>query len=589
MQTGSRFQELAHALPEEERRQLYQRIMSSLGLGTENEKRDTIVPTAIHADQRREIVEREISGLGLWGRVRLWLRSWLTGKARQDAFIDLKLLTLRRHLVHAGVCPKASATELVSQEFGQRLYELFRAAAPVASLFEDLWDSREMLRNVIQLVLERRVPQAKTELNDFMTDDEMKDIYVVGRSKTEIRNHLLERLEAYIARIHEGVFTEIAAGITPLYHMKGLALFDYVQLLALFGYDSMQDPGDEPPDLSHVRSSEIIDQLEELYYAFYTWQRLEGKIRVHRELLEYYLRARQTALADESSDERNLPARLQTIEHDLRGLNDAASLFYHQNPLAEVIKYHHADPYYRLVVYVPRINLKDFYYNALRVALLEQVDQRFDVVREGAIDVMIEETFGHHPPDFPNFRSGGASAVSKLGLPTFRHVRSLNILYNYIQIIYRRVFRQQLPQIHRTISSRNRDLSNELSYYTAALEDVADKITAFDETFSPENDDGKTFYRLRYSLEKDLTQQRIYRSIVTQRDRQSRALIEKGLECLQGLLTVCAKLRTMQDALKEDDSEHAATVQALIERYSSSLERVTKLVRLILSAEENPG
>ncbi|TVR33512.1 MAG: hypothetical protein EA404_04635 [Spirochaetaceae bacterium] len=585
----STFHELAYALPEEERRELYRRIMSSLGLGKDNEQRDTIVPTQIHPEQRRDIIEREIGDLGLWGRLRLWLRSWLTGKPRQDAFVDLKLLSIRKQLLSAEVCPRASATELIAAEFGRRLFVLFQAAAPVASVFEDMWQSQEMLRNVIQLVLEHRIPQAKTSLMNFMTDEEMKEIYVVGRSKTEIRNHLLERLDAYIGRIHHGVFDEIAAGVTPLYYMKGLALFDYVQLLAVFGYNAGDSPAAEVPELYDVRATDIIEQLEELYYAFYTWQRLEGRIRVHREFLDYYLRAQQAMFSDDAPNDAEIRTQAEAIEQDIRGLHEAAAVFIKHNPLADMIKYHHADPYYRFVVYVPKINLKDFYYNALRVLLLEQIDQRFEVVREGAIEVLIDETFGHHPPDFPNFRSGGASAVNRLGLPTFRHVRSLNILYNYIQIIYRRVFRQQLTLIHRTISSRHRDLSNELSFYAAGLEDVAGKITAFDETFSPDSDEGKSFYRVRHTMEKDLSQQRVYRSIVMQRDRQSRLLVEKGLEHLQGMLAVLSKLRTLQGGLKADDGEASAAAQALIERYASSLERITKLVRLILSAEENPG
>ena len=590
MPHSSTFHELAHALPEEERRELYRRIMSSLGLGKNNEQRDTIVPTQIHPEQRRDIIEREVNDLGVLGRLRLWFRSWLTGKPRQEAFVDLKLLSIRKQLLSAEVCPKASATEFVAAEFGRRLFALFQAAAPVASVFEDMWQSQEMLRNVIQLVLERRIPQAKTAVTDFMTDEEMKEIYVVGRSKTEIRNHLLERLDSYIGRIHQGVFDEIAAGVTPLYYMKGLALFDYAQLLAVFGYNAEDSAAAEIPELDDVRAADIIGQLEELYYAFYTWQRLEGRVRVHRELLEYYLRAQQATLSDDHPpDDAEIRTRAEAIEQDIRGLNEAATIFIKHNPLADMIKYYHADPYYRFVVYVPRINLKDFYYNALRVLLLGQIDQRFEVVREGAIEVLIDETFGHHPPDFPNFRSGGASAVNRLGLPTFRHVRSLNILYNYVQIIYRRVFRQQLALIHRAISNRHRDLANELSFYAAGLEDVADKITAFDETFSADSDEGKSFYRVRHTMEKDVSQQRVYRSIVMQRDRQSRLLVEKGLEQLQGMLAVLSRLRTLQGGLKEDDGDARAAAQALIERYASSLERSAKLVRLILSAEENPG
>lgn len=585
MQAGSTFHELAHALPDEERRELYHRIMASLGFSAGQQEAESVVPASIHSEQRYEIIRREINDLGLWGRLRLWLRSWLTGKAKEDAHVDIRLLNLRRHLLRAQICPRASSTHLLSTQFAERLFTLFQAAAPVTSLFNDIWESREMLRTVVQSVLEERITNVKKQLNDFITDDEMTDIYVVSRSRTEIRNHLLERLDAYIDRIHDGVFAEIAAGITPLYYMKGIALFDYVGLLATFGYDAGEDPPEDPPEFKAVRATEVVDQLEDLYYACYTWQRLEGKTRIHRELLEYYLQAKHASYSDEPLSAEHISHQVQTLEQDIRSLNDAAAAFVKQVPLTDIIRYHRDDPYYRVVVYMPKVNLKEFYYSALRIELLQQIDARFDNVHHSAIEQLIEETFGHHPPDFPNFRSGGGSTVSKLGLPTFRHVRSLNILFNYIQIVYRRVIRQRLTVIHRAVSGRNRDLSNELSFYTGGLEDVADKIIAFDESFSPESEEGKTFYRIRYSVEKDVTQQRIYRSMVAQRERQSRALLDKGLEYLQGMLTVMQKLRTLQSDLKDETGEQGVSAYTLVERYASSVERAIRLIRLIMAQE----
>ncbi len=585
MQAGSTFHELAHALPDDERRELYHRIMASLGFSAGRQEEDSVVPATIHSDQRYEIIRREISELGLWSRLRLSLRSWLTGKAREDAYVDIRLLKLRRSLVRARVCPRASSTHLLSVEFAERLFELFQSAAPVTSLFNDIWESSDMLRAVLQSVLEDRIPNAKKQLSDFITEEEMTDIYVVSRSRTEIRNHLLERLDAYLDRIHDGVFAEIAAGITPLYYMKGIALFSYAALLAAFGYDAGEDPPEDVPEFKAVRAAEVLDQLEELYYACYTLQRLEGKIRIHRELLEYYLQAKHAAYADEPPRAEQITQQVQALDQDIHSLNDAANTFVKQVPLADMIRYHREDPYYRLVVYMPKVNLKEFYYSALRIELLQQIDARFDTVHQSAIEQLIEETFGHHPPDFPNFRSGGGSTVSKLGLPTFRHVRSLNILYNYIQTVYRRVIRQRLTVIHRAVSGRNRDLSNELSFYTGGLEDVADKIAAFDESFSPESEEGKTFYRVRYSVEKDATQQRIYRSMVAQRERQSRALLDKGLEYLQGMLTVLQKLRTLQNELKDETGEQGVSAVTLVERYASSVERAIRLIRLIMTQE----
>ena len=535
MASSNTFRELAHALPDEERRELYRKIMVSLGFTRDDDESRALVRTEIHPDQRRDMISRELAALGPLGRLRLWLRSWLTGKIKEDALIEQKLRTLRKRMVRSEVCVSSSLSEMLSDSFAQRLFDMYLRAYPLVPLFSDLWKSKELLRTVVQSVLERRISGSKKRLGDFLSDEEMREIYVNSGSRTEIRNHLLERLDHYIASIHEGVFAEILAGLSPLYHLKNLALYDYPLLLSSFGMDVSAAPSVEPPAFSRCRAVTVLDQLEELYHALYLWHRLESKFAVHRELLEYYLQAEAADLSEEPVHEADVSRGTAGLERDIKALHDAAREFSANVPLADLIRYYREDPYHRLVVYTPRIHLKEFYYSALRVELLSEVDERFPSVRESAITTLIEETFGHQPPEFTHYRAGSPVVSGKGGLPTFRYVRSVNILYNFLQIIFRRVIRPAISSVQRSIPARSREISNELSFFSAGLEDLADKLHAFDESFSPDSDEGKTFFRVRYSMEKDATQQRIYRSIVAQRDKQARGMLDKGLEYLQGM------------------------------------------------------
>ncbi|TVR03793.1 MAG: hypothetical protein EA403_06180 [Spirochaetaceae bacterium] len=585
MASSSTFRELVHALPDEERKELYRKIMVSLGLTQNDDESRALIRTEIHPDQRRDIISREIAALGPWGRLRLWIRSWLTGKIKEDALVDQKLRTLRKRLVRSEVCVSSSQSELLSEQFAGRLYAMYCSAYPLVPLFSDLWKSKELLRTVVQSVLERRISGSKKRLGDFLSDEEMREIYVNSGSRTEIRNHLLERLDHYIASIHDGVFAEILAGLSPLYHLKNLALYDYALLLSSFGYDSSAAPGSEPPSFSRCRAVAVLDQLEELYHALYVWHRLESKFTIHRELLEYYVQAEPAELSEEPVQQSDLARSTAALERDIKALHEAAREFSSHVPLADLIRYYHEDPYHRLLVYTPRIHLKEFYYSALRVELLGEVDERFPSVRESAITTLIEETFGHQPPEFTHYRAGAAAVSGKGGLPTFRYVRSVNILYNFLQIIFRRVIRPSISSIQRSIPARSREISNELSFFSAGLEDLGDKLHAFDESFSPDSDEGKTLFRVRYSMEKDATQQRIYRSIIAQRDKQARGMLDKGLEYLRGMQ---ASLRKAGAAMSPHREETTSGPDVLIARFSGSLERIVRLVDLIISTEEAP-
>ena len=90
----SRLEELSQELPEKERRALLERI----GRRMQSEEVEEAVPVELEPDEREKIIAAEMKQAGPWDRLMLWLRTFFSGKPRDQVFLDLKLRHIRAHL-----------------------------------------------------------------------------------------------------------------------------------------------------------------------------------------------------------------------------------------------------------------------------------------------------------------------------------------------------------------------------------------------------------------------------------------------------------------------------------------------------------
>ena len=76
--------------------------------------------------------------------------------------------------------------------------------------------------------------------------------------------------------------------------------------------------------------------------------------------------------------------------------------------------------------------------------------------------------------------------------------------------------------------AQNRITRDRLLGYSASIQELEDKIAASDKSLSPENDDGKLFHKLRMSLAAEPAQQRMFRSLVVNKNREVKSLLDWG-------------------------------------------------------------
>jgi hypothetical protein len=212
-------------------------------------------------------------------------------------------------------------------------------------------------------------------------------------------------------------------------------------------------------------------------------------------------------------------------------------------PLAELIKFFRKDPYYRLTVYLPVLDLKGFYSSSLRLRVFAQIDENMYLIRKRVVEKKISTVFHDHTILPFQYYTKNVLIDDNTGeLPVFSHVRSLNLLFNYIEWFYKEHIREIVQVIGRVILAQNRISQNRLLNTAGALEDLQDKIRSFDLSLSPEKEDGKQLKRLKFNLSSDLTHQKLYRTMVIQKDREARILMEKGIEVFLELKKVFEEL-----------------------------------------------
>jgi hypothetical protein len=274
-------------------------------------------------------------------------------------------------------------------------------------------------------------------------------------------------------------------------------------------------------------------------------------------------------------------------------MRDTAVALLERIPFGDLIRYYTRDPWTRIIGHVPKVRLRDFYTSYLTIHLLTQLDERFSVVRKGVVDRMSQELFGGTPPTFEYYRPGVQSAPDAQSLPIMGFMRSLAVAYNFLRFLYRGRMQEMVRILSRVLPVRQRDSSSDLVVHVAGIEECLSDLEEFDNSFSPDSEDGKAFYRLRYGVEKDPTLQRSYRNLVQQRDREAQNLLGSVIEHLRGLNRVFGNVqRGLTDQLRERYATADHRVNALdgldrlLETYRDKLDRFDRLIRQVRATEE---
>jgi hypothetical protein len=581
--------ELARALSDKERKALLERIAQSLSMHGDDRRR--IIHGELRQERRTELIAADMNRLTVWERFRLWIKRVLSGRADEDVFLKFRLGQARERV-------RLGDDELVDFKnrvllagLPEAIRPLCRGIVETRDFFYVLWKDTDSLRQVLDYLLAKRVPDAKRSLNQFCSSREMQETFRITESRNQLKKLVLDRVSEYVDRIPPSVMEEIEEGLKPLYLLKDLATYDFDDFFVQFQSSEDEARSSGEVHFHGAAGHRVLDRLEELYLALYSVGRIRGEATIYPEVLNYYLAVRNGTIDPANPVEIPESADISTLRNSIMKVVQEARRIRDEIPMVDIIRFFRNDPYYRFLAYVPRLKLRDFYYSNLKIEVLQELDQRFHDLRMGALGQMIQEVFPQGLKQFEYFHPEIQSAIKRAGVGQLLVYRSLQVVHTFISSIYRGGLLEFMRIMGRLMPVRTtRQSGVDLTLSIASLDDVAERLRNFDLSFSPDADDGKTFYRFRHtSSDRDSGQIAAFKALVLQKDRDAGVIIEKFQDQMRALQQAFqAVKRSAHQQLNERYQAFESTLaddrpfDSRLESYTRSLENTEKILNQMI-------
>ncbi|WP_319561376.1 DUF5312 family protein [Marispirochaeta sp.] len=526
------FHELSKSLGDEERKALLKRISESLNYKTEVE--ENIYHKDPNREERKKLMDKDIAALNWLQRFLFWLKRTFSGKSLFQTITEYKLSSVQRRIQRKVPGYAGFDTQVLYPQFALRVFDLFKTIMPVRESFKRLWSQGDFFQAVLVSMIEERLGEPRQKVEDLLSIDEMVEIYGHNGTRAAIRSEFISRLQDYTDTLGDGVFHTLEEEILPLYYIKELVTFPFHTFFEFFHYVQPQDPEVNAPYFKNASANLTLDLIERLYYAVYIITKVDEKRELNDQVLR---RLFYTEEQDEDTSSEDVKVR------GVKDIIKEGQRFYNDVPLADIIRFFRKDPYYQLIFYMPTMNLKDFYLSVLKIRMLSDLDEVYNKIRDTYIERETEKIFtGKRYFNFQYYRVYTSIDYEAADLPFFIHTRSVSLVFNYLKSFYRETMQEIVRVLERNVLDQNRITRDLLLSHAANLEDLEDKIQQFDHSLSSDSEDGKLLQRLRFSLAGDSTHQRMYRTLVVQKDREVKTLLDRTHESLGGLSKVFQEL-----------------------------------------------
>lgn len=577
------FNELSKSLGDEERKALLKRISESLNYQTDVE--ENIYHKDPNREERKKLMEKDIAALNWLQRLLFWFIRNFSGKSLYQTISEYKLRSVQRRIQRKVPGYAGFDTQVLYPQFALRVFELFKTIMPVRESFKRLWSQKEIFQAVLINMIEERLGEHGQNVEDLLSIDEMVEIYAQKGTRAAIRSEFIARLQSYTDTLGDGEFHTLEEEILPLYYIKELVAFPFHTFFDFFHYVQPRDPEINAPYFKNASANLTLDLIERLYYAVYTITKVDDKRELNDDVL------RRLLYNEEENEDTN------SEEDKVREIKDIIKMgqrFYNDVPLADIIRFFRKDPYYQLIFYMPTMNLKEFYLSVLKIRMLSDLDGVFTKTLDTYIERETEKIFkGKRYFNFQYYRVYASIDYKAADLPFFIHTRSVSLVFNYLKSFYRETMQEIVRVLERNVLDQNRITRDLLLSHAANLEDLEDKIQQFDNSLSPDSEDGKLMQRLRFSLAGDSAHQRMYRTLVVQKDREVKSLLDRAHESLEGLSKVFQELViTKSDSIRIQLRSHfllngkPTNLESALKYWSTHINNFLNLFNQVLRIEK---
>jgi hypothetical protein len=534
----SRLEELSLALPEAERKELLDRISKRL----EREEGEEAVPMELAEDEREKIISYEMKRAVWWVRFLIWLRTFFSGRRKLEVFLEIKLRLLKGKIRSTNPGLTGFETRDLTPKFARKVFDTYSRLFPLIGAYQSLTSEKSVKTQAYTYLVESRFENAKKSIDQFVTADEMEEIFSQSGDTEEIRKKLSTRMNDYIRSVPESLFFQLEDQSSLHLAIGKLVLFPFTSLFRYFNFTIPETLQSGYPVFEHAPVMLTLDLLEKLYVALAVMRKC-APYEYAEEPLEYYISMKIGGPMEEGREK--IQTELSRLRGQIAELTKEMEEFDKTVPLLELVRFFRRDPYYNLIFNPPKLYLKSLYFSTLKARITKDLEERLGTIKEQVInrkilDILKSQSMAElsYYKDIPGYD------FRKIGLPAFSNVRSLTLCYNYVISQYKAYIQEAVQIVANTALASNRIMQNRLMQNVSGLEDLEAKIVLFDRSLSPDEDDGKQLGRFRFNVATDLILQKSYRAFVVQKDREARDLVEKIRDCLSGVKKIFDEIRT---------------------------------------------
>ena len=569
--------ELSYALPEKERVKLLERINRNI---RKNDVEDEAVKKEKQSHDRETFVAEELNNTGWFTRLIMMIRCKFSGKNMGDIVVDRRMKRLKKSISRRQPNITGFESRNLTPEFGEKVFDLYSKTFAFRDFYRKLWLEPGVFESSCVFIIRAEYEETKNNLEEFITNEELVEIYGQTGKKEDIFTEIEMRLNEYLLRIPELFLSVIKNTKTPMYNLKDLILFPYTAFFQKFSFTPNRSDGGKH-FFKNASAMLCLDYLTQLYTAVMEGAVLDDHAVLNKYLVEFMRNIDETDPLPENDRE------------ELKKLIAAAKNFATTMPLLEIIQYFKKEPYLKINYMFERRNFKDIYRQILYSQLKDEINRIYPEIQQQYIEREIKRIFqGYSFKEFRNYRKYASIDHQKMGLPYFTHTKSLNLLYNYIVNFYQTQFADLVSLLERGILAQNRITRDRLLTYSVAIQELEDKIEASDKSLAPENEDGKLFHKLRMNLVTEPSQQRMYRSMVINKNREVKSLLEWGEDALRGLEKIFDEIVTTEsNSIKIQLNKHylikgkSITLVSLLKQRSAHIKEIRRLIAQIVKME----
>lgn len=512
--------DFAKSLTEDERQKLIEQLEKNLaGYAHKDEESESIEKPQ---EVLNEKIQTEMKKLGFWQRLLLTVRAVFTSQSEKDVFLSIQVGRIYKSVQNQErPCIKEN---WITAAFAQSCYDFFSALAPFLELFSKPSKNPELLQEVTTFILEKKIPNAKSTLLDFMNSDELENQLEEYQDKRAIQFRLSQYISQYFQKIPLDVFRETEEKILFLYRYRALALFDYKTFFTAFEQDAASEGTEQELFVSKI--DDVLEYLEMLYSILHSLRITQLGWNSYKDIFDYI------AVPD---SEKNAQACWEI----LKTATTLAQNFLKQSQLINIIRIAKANPYYKARNFTFDLQIRAFYYTAVRLKIIQELDAEFSSIRGTFISRKKQEIFTTAMEGFSYYRRDSSSG--KKNIPVFRYANSLQALYWFLKHRMQLDFMPTLKVFGHSLSTYDTGLLQNLS----DLEELLESIRLFDQDLAPLTSDGKRLRLLQSTAERDYAQMKFFRQFILEKDEKAEKYLIQGMK----------ELKKLSDFLSKSDSE----------------------------------